>query len=100
MPLNLPAGATCFVDANIFYYHFVDVPPLSEASSEFLARVARGECAAFTSVHVLAETVHKVMLAEAAGRFGMNRAGLVIGCNTIATASPNCRSSAKRPENC
>jgi predicted nucleic acid-binding protein len=77
MPLNAPAGTACFVDANIFYYHFVDVPLLSDGCSEFLARVTRQEVTAFASVHVLAEAVHKVMLAEAAAKFAMNRAGLV-----------------------
>jgi hypothetical protein len=30
MPLDIPAGARCFLDANIFYYHFVDTLPLSD----------------------------------------------------------------------
>ena len=29
MPLNIPTGETVFIDANIFYYHFVSLPGLS-----------------------------------------------------------------------
>src|SRR5262245_49457417 len=76
MPLNLPDGSSCFLDANILYYHFVDSPPLSEPCSELLERVAESKLAAFSSVHILAEAVHKIMLAEAAAKFGLNRAGL------------------------
>ena len=67
MPLNVPTAAGCFLDANILYYHYV----------ELLARAARGDVRAAVSAHVLAEAVHKVMLAEAAARFGLGRAGLV-----------------------
>jgi predicted nucleic acid-binding protein len=77
MPLTLAAAARCFIDANIFYYHAVETPPLSEPCSDLLRRVARGEVVGFTSVHVLAEAVHKAMLAEAAARFALTRTGLV-----------------------
>jgi predicted nucleic acid-binding protein len=77
MPLDMPDGTACFIDANIFYYHFVETPPLSQASTSFLERVAAGTIAGYSSVHVLAEAVHKIMLAEAAAVFGLNRAGLV-----------------------
>lgn len=77
MALDLPAGAHCFVDANIFYYHHVETPPFSDACSDFIARIESGVLTASASPHVLAETVHKIMLAEAAQRFGLGRAGLV-----------------------
>jgi predicted nucleic acid-binding protein len=77
MPLNLPDGISCFVDANIFYYHFVETPPVSDSSTAFLQRVAEGGIIAYSSTHVLAEAIHKIMLAEAASRFDLNRAGLV-----------------------
>jgi predicted nucleic acid-binding protein len=77
MPLNLPDGTACFVDANILYYHFVETAPLSEPSTLFLERAAAAKITAFTSIHVLAEALHKIMLAEAAAKFGLNRSGLV-----------------------
>jgi hypothetical protein len=33
---DVPDGAHCFVDANIFYYHLVDTPSLSDDCSDFL----------------------------------------------------------------
>lgn len=77
MPLDLPDGADCFIDANIFYYHFVETPPSSQASTTFLIRVVAGAITGYSSVHVLAEAIHKIMLARAAAKFGLNRAGLV-----------------------
>jgi predicted nucleic acid-binding protein len=76
MPLDLPDGAACFVDANIFYYHFVETVPFSDPCTDFLKRVAKAEVKGYASAHVLAEAIHKVMLAEAAERFALNRAGL------------------------
>jgi predicted nucleic acid-binding protein len=77
MPLDLPRGAICFVDANIIYYHFVETVPLSEPCTALLEFVASSGVRGFTAVHVPAEAVHKVMLAEAAQRFKLDRAGLV-----------------------
>jgi predicted nucleic acid-binding protein len=77
MPLDLPDGSACFIDANVFYYHFVETPSLSDPCTSVLERVADGRLLAHTSIHVLAEAVHKLMLAEAAAKFGLNRAGLV-----------------------
>jgi len=77
MPLDLPDGDTCFVDANIFYCHFVETPPLSETCTTFLERAANGNIQVYTSLHILSEAVHKVMLTEAEAKFGRNRAGLV-----------------------
>ncbi len=51
-----------FIDANIFIYHF------SGSSREckiFLERCARQELLGFTSTSVLAEVLHRLMIAEA-----------------------------------
>ena len=77
MPLHLPDGTSCFLDANIFYYHFVETPPFSQPCSDLLERIADGAIQAFTSVHLLAEAMHTIMLAEAAARFALTRASLV-----------------------
>jgi predicted nucleic acid-binding protein len=77
MPLNLASGSDCFVDANIFYYQAVDTPPFSDECTDFLDRTLNGDVRAFTSIHLLAEALHKVMLAEAAARFGLTRTNLI-----------------------
>ena len=61
---DIPAGAHCFVDANVFYYHLVETPPLSEECSDFFGRVEKQEIAASTSSVAVAEAVHKVMPAD------------------------------------
>ena len=76
MPLDLPSGARCFLDANIFYYHFVATPLLSVPCSRLIERIELGELTAYTSAAVLAEFQHKVMLSEAASRFGLTRTNL------------------------
>lgn len=73
---DIPPGTHCFVDANIFYYHLVDIPPLSEGCSNFFERVEKQEIIASTSSVAVAEAVHKVMLAEAVARYGLERTGL------------------------
>jgi predicted nucleic acid-binding protein len=77
MPLEMPDGAACFVDANILYYHFVETPPFSNACTALLESVAIGRIIGYTAIHVISEAIHKVMLAEAAAKFGLDRAGLV-----------------------
>lgn len=77
MGLDLPAGARCFVDANILYYHFVEVSPFSDVCSEFLQRLGSDDITAFASATVFAEAIHKIMLAEAASRFNLQRANLI-----------------------
>jgi predicted nucleic acid-binding protein len=62
---------------NIFYYHFVETPALSDPCTTFLERAANGSIEVCTSSHILSEAIHKVMLAEAEAIFGRNRAGLV-----------------------
>src|SRR4051812_36837696 len=77
MPLALPLRTRCLIDANIFYYHFVETPPLSDPCSDLLQRVLDAEIVGVTSTHLLSEAVHKMMLAEAAKRLAVPRAGLV-----------------------
>ena len=69
-PTSEHQGTHCFVDANIFYYHLVDIPPLSEDCSNFFERVEKQEIVASTFSVAVAEAVHKVMLAAAVARRG------------------------------
>jgi predicted nucleic acid-binding protein len=73
---NMPPGTRCFVDANIFYYSLVSTPPLSAECIDFLKRIERREVTATTSSAVVAEAIHKIMLAEAVQRHSLNRQGL------------------------
>lgn len=59
---SLPAGARCLVDANIFIYHF---GVRSGDATAFLARVARREVEAHLTTTIIAEVLHRRMVAEA-----------------------------------
>ena len=68
---KLPRGVSVFVDANILVYHFAQMPPLAEACKAFFERVSRLEIRAFTSAHVAADVIHRIMLAEAIATLGL-----------------------------
>jgi len=72
MPLDPPQGCTCFVDANIFVYHFIEVGEVSSACRAFLMRVAAGEVEAVSTAGCLADAVHRVMAVEARERFALS----------------------------
>jgi predicted nucleic acid-binding protein len=77
MPLDVPDGESCFLDANVLYYCFVETPPLSKMCRTLLRRVQNGAITAMTDVRALTDCVHKTMLAEISERFGRTREGLV-----------------------
>lgn len=77
MPLDVPDGQRCFLDANILYYCFVETPPFSGFCRELLTRVQSGDVVALTDVRSLGDCVHKVILAEVSHRFGRTRDGLI-----------------------
>ena len=74
---DIPNGTHCFVDANIFYYHQVNTPRLSDECSDFLQRIERREVIGSTSTASIAEATHKVMLADAVSTHGLDRKGLI-----------------------
>ena len=55
-------GSGIFVDSNIFIYHFTGV---SDECSDFLGRCERGKLVAMTSVNVILEVLHRLMMVEA-----------------------------------
>lgn len=59
---EVPSGARLFIDANIFIYHFTGV---SEECTQFLERCERGELVGVSAVHILLETLHRLMMIEA-----------------------------------
>lgn len=77
MPLNLPTGTSCFIDANIFVYHFTNSDALGLACTDLLRRVTIGEIRAATSIPVLADTLHRIMLAEVRAKQGLSATGLL-----------------------
>jgi predicted nucleic acid-binding protein len=66
MKLNeLKTDDAIFIDANIFLYHFTGV---SNECKEFLKRCEAGDLLGVTSVTVMAEVCHHLMIAEAIQR--------------------------------
>ena len=59
---DLQSETTVFIDANIFIYHFTGA---SEECTRFLRRCEAGELIASTSVSVLLEVLHRLMMVEA-----------------------------------
>ena len=74
--MDIPAGASVFIDANTFVYHFVPEPVLGPACRDLLDRFARQELAGLTSAHVVSNVAHRVMTLEAVARFGWPIAGI------------------------
>ena len=59
---ELRDGEAIFLDANIFVYHFLG---LSQQCKELLKRCRDGLLQGTTASFILAETVHRLMVAEA-----------------------------------
>ena len=58
----LQSGDSVFIDANIFIYHFNGI---SSECKSFLSRCSRKDIAGYSSAFVLAEVLHRLMIAEA-----------------------------------
>jgi len=63
---DLEDGSSVFVDANIFIYHFSKGSKLNPVSSKFLERIEEGRIKGFTSVAIIQEITHRMMIVEAA----------------------------------
>ena len=59
---EIKTGSGVFVDSNIFVHHFTGV---SDECSDFLSRCERGELTDMTSVNVILEVLHRLMMVEA-----------------------------------
>lgn len=63
MTLNsIEHGSEVFIDANIFIYHFTGV---SIECTNFLSRCEEGALTGITSVNVMLEVLHRLMMVEA-----------------------------------
>ncbi|MCI0523704.1 MAG: PIN domain-containing protein [Acidobacteria bacterium] len=58
----LPAGEDVLIDTNIFVYYLSNLSP---ECKELLRRIARGEVNAFITTVIVAELLHRRMMAEA-----------------------------------
>jgi predicted nucleic acid-binding protein len=63
-----------FVDSNIFIYHFLGS---SESCTDFLERAETGDIDAYTSTIVLAEVIHRLMVAEVIEKYDVELRGAV-----------------------
>ena len=70
MPLDLPKGSACFVDANIFVYHLVGIRDTGSRCHAFLGRLGT-EIDAASAAFCLADAVHRVMTIEAKEKFSL-----------------------------
>lgn len=59
---EIPLGAEVFIDANIFIYHFTGG---SKDCTEFLSKCEKGDLVGITSIIVLLEVLHRLMMVEA-----------------------------------
>lgn len=71
---SIAPGANIFIDSNIFIYHFTGV---SYECSDFLDRCEKGDISGITTVNVLLEVLHRLMMIEAVEK------GLVSSPNII-----------------
>lgn len=74
---DLPDGASILIDANILAYHRIQIPGLTETVINFMERMERRQVVGYTSTALVAEAVHKVMLAEAVQQYGLPEKGIV-----------------------
>jgi predicted nucleic acid-binding protein len=77
MPLDLPDGASCFLDSNILYYALVPTAGVSEHCLNLIDRAIAGKVSASVSIPVLSDAIHKVMISEVAQLAGRDRVGIV-----------------------
>lgn len=59
---DIESGSEIFIDANIFIYHFTGA---SNECSEFLGRCEQEDIYGVTSVNVILEVLHRLMMIEA-----------------------------------
>lgn len=65
---KIPSNSSIFIDSNIFIYHFLGI---SESCTNFLEKIELGDSDGYTSTVVLAEVLHRLMIAEAVEIYGI-----------------------------
>jgi predicted nucleic acid-binding protein len=62
---DLPQGASVFIDANVFVFHFGPHATFAPACTALLERIFAQELRGFTGAHVLSDVAHRLMTLEA-----------------------------------
>ncbi len=62
---EIETGARVFIDANIFVYHFSKGSEFNKSCTDFLFRVETSQIHGFTSVGIVMEAAHRLMMVEA-----------------------------------
>lgn len=62
---DLEKGTSIFIDANIFIYHFSKESRFNQACSSFLEYIEAGSMSGFTSISIIQEVIHRMMIIEA-----------------------------------
>jgi predicted nucleic acid-binding protein len=65
---KITSNSIVFIDSNIFIYHFLGA---SEPCTDFLERIEMEDIEAYTSTVVLAEVLHRLMIAEVVEKHGI-----------------------------
>ncbi|HVA44760.1 MAG TPA: hypothetical protein VNH11_00080 [Pirellulales bacterium] len=73
---DIPKGASLFIDANTFVYHFTPHPVFKAACTDLCDRVEHGDVHGFASTHVMTDVAHRLMTTEAIHRNGWPAAGI------------------------
>ncbi|MFI5305390.1 MAG: type II toxin-antitoxin system VapC family toxin [Nitrospiria bacterium] len=63
---KIPEKTSVFIDAIIFVYHFTANSRFNQACTNFLERVEKKELQGQTSVSIIQEVTHRIMIEEAA----------------------------------
>jgi predicted nucleic acid-binding protein len=74
---DLPAGASVFLDANVFVLHFEPHPLLGSACNQLIQSIESDQVRGITSTHVLSEVAHRLMALEASQLPGWTAAKVV-----------------------
>lgn len=74
---DIPAGSRVFVDATIFFDHITKDRVFGKACMAFLQRIENGEIQGFTSVIVLNELLHKLVIGEVRQKHRLSRAAVI-----------------------
>jgi predicted nucleic acid-binding protein len=73
----IPAGASVYLDANVFVYSYSDDPNFGPACTDLLERVELRDLQGHISTHAFSEIAHRLMTLEACQTFGWSYAGIL-----------------------
>lgn len=68
---NLSSGSKLFIDTNIFLYAIMEHPVYGKTSKNLLENIEIGIVQGYTSVIVMNELLHKLIIGEIADKFGL-----------------------------